>query len=312
MGSRRATAGLSRAMRRNRSGPAGARLALPSMYSPPIPEATPRGWPGVRDPVTELVLLGTVLVTVGVVVPTPAAFLVALLAGAAVGLGLLGLLAVESPDAGALEAAILPGIMAGGAILAGRLVPAGLLLVPVVAAAALLIVAAVEAERRIRRRVHGPTAGDRGAVRALALVAAAAAFAGIAAGIPGALVEPAAGASPVAPVPADAVTLLALADAAVAAGLGFRLAVLRGIATRDAALAAASYALVIAIAAVALRAMAIPRLLGPALLVLVLYLWDVYRASPRPVRRDLRSLWEIGLLLLVGVVVVGWNVLNRG
>jgi hypothetical protein len=166
-------------------------------------------------------------------------------------------------------------------------------------------------ERRIRRRVHGPTGGDRSTVRALALVAAALAFAGIAAGIPGALVEPAGAGDPVSPMPADAVTLLALADAAVAALLGFRLAVLRGGSSRDAAVAASSYALVIAIAAVALRAMAIPRLLGPALLVLVLYLWDTYRASPRPVRRDLRSLWEIGLLLLVGIVVVAWNLLNR-
>jgi hypothetical protein len=282
------------------------------MYSLPTSESNARGVPGVREPVVELALLATALVTLGVVVPAPAVFLVALLAGAAVGLGMLALIAAESPGARALEATLLPAVMAGATILAGRLVPPGLLIVPVVAAAALLILAALEAERRVRRRVHGPTAGDRGAIRALALVAAAAAFAGIAAGIPGALVEPSGAGDPVAPVPADAVTLLALADAAIAAALGYRLAVLRGVATRDAAIAAASYALVIAISAVALRAMAIPRFLGPALLVLVFYLWDVYRASPRPVRRDLRSLWEIGLLLLVGVVVVGWNLLNRG
>jgi hypothetical protein len=282
------------------------------MHAPPASEPAPRGQPILRDPLAELALLGTALVAVGVVSPAPAAFLVAILAGAAVGLGARALLAAEAPGERAVEAVVVPAIMAGGAIMAGRLVPPGLVLVPVVAAAALLLVAALDVERRIRRRVHGPTAGDRGAVRALALVAAAAAFAGIAAGIPGALVEPVGAGDPAAPVPADAVTLLALADAAIAAALGFRLSVLRGVATRDAAVAASSYALVIAIAAVALRAMAIPRLLGPALLVLVLYLWDVYRASPRPVRRDLRSLWEIGLLLLVGLVVVGWNLLNRG
>lgn len=281
------------------------------MHAPSAVEPAPRARPGFRDPLAELALVGTALVAIGVLAPAPSVYLVALLAGAAVALGMLAIIAAESAEWPALDAVVVPGVMAGGAIMAGRLVPVGLLLVPVVAAAALLLAAAMTAERRIRRRVHGPTAGDRGAVRALALVAAAAAFAGIAAGIPGALVEPGGAGDPIAPMPADAVTLLALADAAVAGALGLRLALLRGVASREAGLAAASYALVIAIAAVALRAMAIPRLLGPALLVLVFYLWDVYRASPRPVRRDLRSLWEIGLLLLVGIVVVGWNLLNR-
>lgn len=282
------------------------------MHLPPISEPAPRSRPSFRDPFAELALLGTALVAIGIVVPTPAVFLVALLAGLAVALGMLALVGAESPGERALDATVVPGIMAGGAILAGRLVPAGLLLVPVVAVAAVLLVAAMGAERRVRRRVHGPTAGDRGAVRALALVAAFTAFAGIAAGIPGALVEPVGAGDPIAPVPADAVTLLALADAAISGALGYRLAMLRGAGPREAALAASSYALVIAIAAAGLRAMAIPRFLGPALLVLVLYLWDVYRASPRPVRRDLRSLWEICLLLLVGVVVVVWNLVNRG
>jgi hypothetical protein len=281
------------------------------MRAPPAIDSAPRARPGLHDPLAELALVGTALVAIGILVPTPSVYLVALLAGAAVALGMLAIVAAESAEWPAFDAIVVPGVMAGGAILAGRLVPVGLLLVPVVAGAALLLAAAMATERRIRRRVHGPTTGDRGAVRALALVAAAAAFAGIAAGIPGALVEPGGAGDPIEPMPADAVTILALADAAVAGALGFRLAVLRGISSREAGLAAASYALVIAIAAVALRAMAIPRLLGPALLVLVFYLWDVYRASPRPVRRDLRSLWEIGLLLLVGIVVVGWNLLNR-
>ena len=281
------------------------------MHPPSIPETAPRSRQGFRDPLAELALLGTVLVGIGVVVPAPLVFLVACLAAAAVALGMLALVAAEPADGLGFEATMVPAVMAGGAILAGRLVPPGLLLVPAVAAAALLLVAALGVERRIRRRVHGPTESDRGAVRALALVAAALAFAGIAAGIPGALVEPVGAGDPVAPVPADAVTLLALADAAVAGVLGYRLAVLRGVAGRDAALAASSYVLVIGIGAAALRAMAIPRFLGPALLVLVLYLWDAYRASPRLARRDLRSLWEIGLLLLVGIVVVAWNLLAR-
>jgi len=281
------------------------------MQPPPTSQPASRGRAGFRDPLTELVLVGTALVGIGVLVPAPLVFIVACLAAAAVALGMLAVLGTETTDRPPLDASIVPGVTIGAAIMAGRLVPPGLLLVPVVVCAAVLLSATLTVERRILGRVHGPTPGDRGAVRTLALVAAALAFAGIAAGIPGALVEPIGSGSPGAPVPADAVTLLALADAVAAALLGYRLAALREVAGREAALAAVSYALVIGIAAAALRAMAIPRFLGPALLVLVLYLWDAYRASPRPARRDLRSLWEIGLLLLVGVVVVAWNLLAR-
>lgn len=281
------------------------------MQPPPSSPPASRGRAGFRDPLAELALVGTALVGIGVLVPAPLVFVVACLAAVAVALGLLAILGAEMTRGAPLDAIIVPGVSAGAAILAGRLVPPGLLLIPVVAGAAVLLSATLTVERRILGRVHGPTAGDRGAARTLALIVAALAFAGIAAGIPGALVEPIGAGDRGGQVPADAVTLLALGDAAVAALLGYRLAALREVAARDASLAAVSYALVIGIAAAALRAMAIPRFLGPALLVLVVYLWDAYRASPRPARRDLRSLWEIGLLLLVGVVVVAWNLLAR-
>ena len=58
--------------------------------------------------------------------------------------------------------------------------------------------------------------------------------------------------------------------------------------------------------------MAVPRLLGPALLTLVFFLsgrpsWD---GSGR--RRDPRWLWEIGLLLVLGVLVAALNVRLTG
>jgi len=71
-------------------------------------------------------------------------------------------------------------------------------------------------------------------------------------------------------------------------------------------------AAVIAIAAAALRAMALPRLLGPALLTLVLYLWSAYRGVPRGTRRDPRWIWEVLLLAALGLVVVLWNLVAQG
>ena len=80
---------------------------------------------------------------------------------------------------------------------------------------------------------------------------------------------------------------------------------------RAAVLSALTYAAAIAIGAAALRAMAIPRLLGPALLTLLFYLWDAVHAAPPTRRRDLRWWWQTALLGLLGIVVIAWNLLVR-
>ena len=105
--------------------------------------------------------------------------------------------------------------------------------------------------------------------------------------------------------------LLAVADGLLAGLVGYRLAALRAPDVRAAVLAALSYAVVVAIAAAGIRAMAIPRLLGPALLTLVLYLWSAYRGGPRTGRADARWVWELLLLLGLGVVVIAWNLLAQ-
>jgi hypothetical protein len=58
--------------------------------------------------------------------------------------------------------------------------------------------------------------------------------------------------------------------------------------------------------------MAIPRLLGPALLTLVVYLWGAYRGAPRSARADARWAWELLLLLGLGAIVIAWNLLAQG
>ena len=58
--------------------------------------------------------------------------------------------------------------------------------------------------------------------------------------------------------------------------------------------------------------MAVPRLLGPALLTLVFFLWDALHGTAPARRRDPRWLWEIGLLLVLGVLVAALNVRLTG
>ena len=70
---------------------------------------------------------------------------------------------------------------------------------------------------------------------------------------------------------------------------------------REAVLSALTYAAAIAIGAAAVRAMAIPRLLGPALLTLAFYLWDAVQAATPARRRDARWIWQMVLLVVLGV-----------
>ena len=80
------------------------------------------------------------------------------------------------------------------------------------------------------------------------------------------------------------------ADALIAFLLAYRTAALRTSNLRDVAWFGLTGAAVVAIAAVALRSIEIPRILGPALLVLVFFLWDAIHsggpvAPARPVAR---------------------------
>ena len=90
--------------------------------------------------------------------------------------------------------------------------------------------------------------------------------------------------------------------------LAYRVAALRTTSVRDVLWFAVTSAIVVAIAAVALRAMEIPRVLGPALLVLVFFLWDAVHGASTSRRRDRRRLWETALLAILGVLVVAWSV----
>ena len=85
-----------------------------------------------------------------------------------------------------------------------------------------------------------------------------------------------------------------------------RVAALRVTRLRDALWSAATYALAIAIGAAALRAMEIPRLIGPALLTLEFYLWDAFHGGTGR-RRDVSWIWQTALLVGLGLIVLAWN-----
>lgn len=305
----------------------------PSRGSAPVPAAgTAAGSPGAlarpsgtlrgrgaSDPAWELLVLAMALAAVARIAEGAALWAAALLVGAALALAALDVLGSEedasSSELGVpVEALALPAVAGIAGATALQLLPVGLLLVVGVGAAGAVALAAVLLERRILLRRSGATAADRTSLHSLAVVLAFLAFTGIAAAIPGALVEPLPTGEDGGPpgMALEGLVLLAALDGLVAGLLGYRLAALRGSTARATFAAALSYAAVVAIAAAALRAMGLPRLLGPALLTLVFYLWSAYRGVPRTARRDARWIWEVLLLAALGIVVVAWNLLVPG
>ncbi len=234
------------------------------------------------------------------------AIAVALLAG--VVLGSLQVVA-EADPAGqssgvAVESLILPGAAALAALGAIRLVPIGIVLAPAFVLAGGLVGLAVVTELRLARASGPPSSGDRTAVLIQVLLVGFLGFSGVAALVPGGLPGPGdLGAGSNAP----AVIAQALGDGLIAFLLAYRVAALRSSNLRDVAWFGLTGAAVVAIAAVALRSIEIPRILGPALLVLVFFLWDAIHSGGAVRRRDPWRVWETAALAILAVVVIGWS-----
>ena len=107
---------------------------------------------------------------------------------------------------------------------------------------------------------HGRTA-----VLVTTLLVAFLAFTGVAATVPGGFAQPGADGAGGGALPEGDLLALAIADGVIAFLLGYRASALRVLNARDALISALTYAAAIAIGAAAVRAMAIPRFLGPAL-----------------------------------------------
>jgi hypothetical protein len=267
----------------------------------------------------DLVLLAVVVVGLSRLLDGPLAWIVAAFLLGAVLLGTLAVLGtLDAPDAERgvpIESLILPAVAAAGCLGAIQLVPVGVWLLPALGATALLIDRTVVLEGRLVVSDVGLTEEERSSVLIALLVTGFIAFVGVGALVPGGLagaISPA-GASgpPVAPLRAADLLVLASADALIAGLLGYRAASLRMLNLRDALWSAATYAVAIAITAAALRAMALPRLVGPALLTLAFYLWDAIHGASPARRRDPSWIWQTAVLVVLGILVAGWNLMIR-
>ena len=234
-------------------------------------------------------------------------------AGALLGAMLLGTLQVLHDEAAPIQAwfgmpiesVILPSVAAVACLGAIRLVPFGLWLVPALGITYFIVIRTLALETRINHGEAGLSPDDRTSLLVTLLLVAFLAFTGVAAMVPGGLAQSGGALSE------TYLILLAAGDALVAGLLGYRSASLRVTGVRDALWSALSYAAAIAIGAAALRAMEIERLIGPALLTLVFYLWDAYIGTTPRRRRNRRWVGQFALLAGFGIVVVAWNLLLR-
>lgn len=264
------------------------------------------GEPGARD----------LAITVGVVVglsrfaPDAFAWPIALVLLAGVVLGSLQIVGEASPGAGTagvpVESLILPGAAALAGLGAIRLIPIGIALAPAIVLAGGLVGLALVTELRIARSSGPASSADRTAVLIEVLVIGFLGFAGVAALVPGGIPVPGQSGGAIG---SNAVAVLAQAggDALIGFLLAYRVAALRSSNLRDVAWFGLTGAVVVAIAAVALRSVEIPRLLGPALLVLVFFLWDAIHSGGAVRRRDPLRLWETLALVVLAIVVIGWS-----
>lgn len=143
------------------------------------------------------------------------------------------------------------------------------------------------------------------AVRTAALALAFLAFAAVGGFVPGGL------AGDGRDLTSAAFVLTVALDALIAGVIGVRVAALGPCSRRDLAVAAISYAAVGGLGGALLRFLALPRLFGPALLTLLVYVVTGFRESPRPIRRNERLLRETSMLVLAGIASIAWGLLAR-
>ena len=100
-------------------------------------------------------------------------------------------------------------------------------------------------------------------------------------------------------------------DAAIGGLAGYRIEALRPHTRGDAVVAFYQYSMILALAGVAVRVLALPRLFGPAVLALATYLVTSLRESEEPVRFNARLLEETAVLAVAGALVIGVGLLAR-
>jgi len=270
-----------------------------------------RGESGARD----LAIAVGVVVALSRFAPDGFVWPIAVVLLAGVFLGALQVVAEADPAGSStgvpVESLILPAGAALAALGAIRLVPIGIALVPAFALAGGIVGLALITELRLARASGPPSSADRTAILVQILIVGFLGFSGVAALVPGGLPVPGEVGRGLAP-DALSVAAQAAADGLIAFLLAYRTAALRSSNLRHVAWFAMTGAAVVATAAVALRSIEIPRILGPALLVLVFFLWDAIHSGGPVRRRDPWRVWETALLAVLAIVVIGWSIGIRG
>lgn len=253
----------------------------------------------------DLVIAAVVVVGLARLADGDTVWLIGAVLFAAVGLGAWQVLGDEAASRIPVESGINPAVATAVSVWALRLVPIGLVLAPALVIVGVLIDRCLRTEERIAVGSHALTSSDRTALLVVAVIVGFVGFTGVAVMVPGGLADPSA---PGAALLTDqGLLVLALADGLIATLLGYRLSVIRQANLRAAVWSAATYGGAIAIAAAAVRAIGISRLVGPGILTLVFFLWDAFHGASPARRRDPRWLWQTALLVVLGIAVVAWN-----
>ena len=143
------------------------------------------------------------------------------------------------------------------------------------------------------------------AVRVGALGIAFLAFAAVGGFVPGGL----AGDGNALTAPALVATIVL--DVIIGGLAGYRIAALLPHSGREGIVALYQYAVASGHIGGFLRVLALPRLFGPALLTLLLYLITGFRESPTPIRQSRRLVEESGLLVIADAAAVVWGLLAK-
>jgi hypothetical protein len=259
----------------------------------------------------ELVLVAVILVAFTRLVEPADALLISGLLPVVMLLAGIGVLVSERTGR-PFEHLLVPAVLTGGAGAAIHLVQPGLPMIPALGVLAIVLDRILALEIRLLAQHTSPSEADRSRVLLTALLAAFVAYTGLATLVPDALGDPGVAATDGGTLALSGLVVLAFDVALVSLLLGYRLAVMRYGSAADAARSALTYALVIAVAAGATRAIDTPRLLGPVMLTLVFYLWDALHGTGRGRRRQPRFVVEVIVLAALGIVVIAWNLQLAG
>lgn len=270
-----------------------------------------------RPRLANLVALVLLSAGIGIFLQGAAFWVGALLLAAATAYGAFALMADLDPRGVPIESLATPAAAAFATLGLAHLAGAELAALPVLAGGGALLAVSLLLEARLLGPADASNPHREQQLLVVTVLLSFLCFTAVAGAVPGGLGGETGAAGDAGPDAGNAggqeasLLLLAVADGAVAFVLGYRLAALRSPSVRAAARAAGTFGVVIAASAALIRAIALPRLLGPALLAAVFYLWSAYRSASGLERRSAAWLWEYLALTGAAALAVAWNLLLR-